>query len=149
MKSRIVPEPAALQVRRKVTAAPERVFAAWTNAAELKAWWGPKGVRCIAAEIDLRVGGRYRIGNELPDGSVLWIEGVFEVIEAPRLLEYTWSTSPASTERVVVRFEPTESGTEIIIDHSRIPTAALRDGHESGWLDCLDGLADFLRDCGA
>jgi uncharacterized protein YndB with AHSA1/START domain len=43
--------------------------------------WGPEGVSCIAAEVDLRVGGRYRIANKFPDGRVFWIVGELQIIE--------------------------------------------------------------------
>jgi len=33
--------------------------------AQLKQWWGPESVVCVDAQIDLRVGGRYRIANRL------------------------------------------------------------------------------------
>ncbi len=59
-----------LVVRRTIKAGPERVFEAWTRPELLLAWWGPRPVRCSGAEVDLRVGGRYRIDNQLPDGAL-------------------------------------------------------------------------------
>lgn len=136
----------SLETRRFVPASPERVFAAWTDPAELEKWWGPANVRCISAEIDLRVGGRYRIGNELPDRTIVWIDGVFERIERPTLLVYTWRTAAdsPSTEVVTVRMHSQDSGTEVIVTHERIETPALRDQHVHGWEGCLDGLAGYL-----
>ena len=110
-------------------------------------WWGPRGVTCIAADIDLRVGGHYRLGNALPDGTVLWITGRFEVIERPNLLVYTWTveTKTESDERVTVRFDEIDcNGTMLSLTHERIPTDALRDQHQTGWIGCLDGLAEHL-----
>lgn len=135
-----------LETRRVVAAPPERVLAAWTTPDEMRKWWGPANVKCIAAEIDLRVGGSYRIGNELPDRTVLWIEGEFERIEAPRLLVYTWRVGDksAADERVTVRFEPHGDGTEVIVKHERIASAELRDQHLNGWNGCLDGLEEYL-----
>lgn len=103
-------------------------------------------MRCVAAEVDLRVGGRYRIGNEMPDKSLLWIEGEFERVEAPRLLVYTWRVGeqPAPTERVTVRFEAAGDGTEVTVLHERIATPALRDRHLAGWNGCLEGLARYF-----
>ncbi len=108
-------------------------------------WWGPRGVRCVGAELDLRVGGRYRIGNELPDGTRLWIAGAFELVERPHKLVYSWSLEPGSgdPERVTVRFEPRGGGCEVIVVHERVATEAQRDGHEQGWTGCLEGLAAF------
>lgn len=136
---------ARIALRRIIPASPARVFEAWTSPAELMRWWGPAGVRCIGAEIDLSVGGRYRIGNQLPDERLVWIEGEFERVEPPHLLVYTWSTEPGGAdERVTVRFDSFANGTEVTVEHAKIPTEALRDQHASGWQGCLDGLERYL-----
>ena len=136
----------SLRVQKLIPASPERVFRAWTNADELQEWWGPQGVRCLSADVDLKPGGQYRIGNELPDGTILWIGGEFETIERPHLLIYSWilEIEDPRTERVTVRFEPHEVGTELILTHELISTSVLRDQHQQGWIGCTDGLIDFL-----
>ncbi|HEX2689442.1 MAG TPA: SRPBCC domain-containing protein [Kofleriaceae bacterium] len=132
----------ALTVRRVIAAHPTKLFEAWTTPALLRAWWGPRNVRCIEADVDLRVGGAYRIGNQLPDGRVLWITGAFELIERPNKLVYSWQISNEPTSRVTVRFEPVELGsTEVTVYHERIGSIAVRDDHSAGWTDCLQGLA--------
>jgi uncharacterized protein YndB with AHSA1/START domain len=135
-----------LVVRRTIRATPERLFDAWTQPSEFKQWWGPDGVTCIAAEIDLRVGGRYRIGNQFPDGSVVWIVGEFQVIEAAHRLIYTWQIEDSfePSELVIVQFEPRGGATEVIITHTRIPDRTKRNRHEQGWLGCLNGLAQYV-----
>jgi len=150
-----------LLARRTIAASPERLFAAWTEPAQLRQWWGPEQVTCEAAEMDLRVGGRYRLANQFPDGSVWWISGTFETIVAPRLLIYSWELSagdlspgaeppPAqAAERVIVRFEPRGDATEVIVQHERIADETARISHEKGWFGCLDGLAEYLAAGGA
>lgn len=135
-----------LIVRRTIRATPERLFEAWTTAEQLRQWWGPAGVTCPVAEVDLRVGGRYRLANETPDGTV-WISGEFERITRPEELVYTWSIEPASKppERVTVRFEAKEGSTEVVVIHERIETEAARDEHQRGWQGCLDGLDELFR----
>jgi uncharacterized protein YndB with AHSA1/START domain len=59
-------EPAArpsLTLTRRFSAAPEKVYAAWADPQKLVQWFGPGSVEegSVRAEIDLRVGGRYRI----------------------------------------------------------------------------------------
>ena len=130
--------------RRTIAAPPETLFAAWTEPRHLVRWWGPKDVECTAAEVDLQVGGRYRLANRFPDGTVIWIAGSFELIEPPRRLVYTWAHEPFADEtlhtRVTVRFDPKPEGTEIIIIHQRFTDEAVRDAHSAGWTGCLDGL---------
>ena len=134
-----------LVVRRTIRASAEKLFAAWTEPAQLKAWWGPQGVRCIGAELDLRVGGSYRIGNQLPDGSIIWIVGEFERIDRPRKLVFSWRLEGVESdpERVTVQFEPVGDATEVIVTHERIANRALREQHEQGWIGCLEGLARY------
>jgi len=150
-----------LVVRRTIRATPERLFEAWTRPDQLQKWWGPKSVTCIAAEVDLKVGGRYRIANQFPDGNILWIAGEFEIIERPRKLAYTWALEPQNkrppdqgdrpesdagpSERVVVTFEARGPDTEVIVTHERILNPAMRDRHEQGWFGCLEGLEEYLR----
>ena len=135
-----------LVVRRTIRATPERLFEAWTEPAQLRRWWGPQDVECLDAQVDLRVGGQYRIANRFPDGRILWIAGQFEVIEPPDRLVYTWSVEPQTVqERVTVRFERRLVGTEVVVVHERIADARTRDQHEQGWRECLEGLAVWSR----
>lgn len=136
-----------LVVRRTVEATAEELFAAWTEPEQLLRWWGPPSITCEWVELDPRVGGAYRIGNTLPDGTLLWIFGEFEVVEPPFRLVYTWRTDPGSNvpERVSVRFEPMGQVTQVTIVHERIPDPGTRERHEAGWFGCCDGLVDYLR----
>jgi uncharacterized protein YndB with AHSA1/START domain len=136
----------ALVVRRTIRAPIARVFDAWTQPEQLRRWWGPRPVTCSDAEVDLRVGGVYRIGNALPDGTILWISGEFEVVEPPHRLVYTWRVEgkerPAlQRSRVTVRFEARDGGTEVLVVHERIESEETRDDHEKGWNGCLASLA--------
>jgi uncharacterized protein YndB with AHSA1/START domain len=134
-----------LVVRRTIRASPERLFEAWTRPEQLRAWWGPRPVTCSAADVDLRVGGRYRIANALPDGGTVVIEGEFRAIEPPRRLVYTWCLAEsAESSLVTVRFDPRGQETEVVVVHEKVPSVAIRDSHEKGWSGCLDGLAAFL-----
>jgi uncharacterized protein YndB with AHSA1/START domain len=131
-----------LVARRTIRAPRERVFAAWTEPEQLRAWWGPRPVTCKDAEVDLRVGGRLRIVNALPDGSTLTIHGEFRAVDPPRRLVYTWTMDDGAREQslVTVTFESRGEHTEVVVVHEDIPSEPVRESHEEGWRGCLDGL---------
>ena len=132
-----------LVVTKIIPASPERLFAAWTEPEQLKQWWGPESVTCIEAEVDLRLGGCYRIGNRFPDGSVVWITGRFHLIDAPRKLIYSWQVAATAEEELVtVSFRATTDGqTEVTVVHEHIPNRTVRKRHRQGWIECLRKLA--------
>ena len=134
-----------LVVRQTIQATAEFLFDAWTQPVRLKEWWGPSGVKCVDAQIDLRIGGKYRIANQLADGKIIWITGIYEHIEVPHKLVYTWCVERASgpIERVTVEFAPRDRETEVIVTHERITDPRVRDQHEAGWRGCLDGLIEY------
>jgi uncharacterized protein YndB with AHSA1/START domain len=134
-----------ISLSRVIKAPREFVFDAWTKPSLLMKWWGPAGVECPAAEVDLREGGEYRIANRLPDGGVTWISGVFERVRPPEELVYSWNIGQPGVDgsRVTVAFRPHDEGTEVTVVHERLMAA--RDMHLEGWNGCLDGLAALFE----
>lgn len=135
-------QPTALTLTRLIRAPREAVFAAWTEPELLKQWWGPGPVTCPEAHVDLREGGAYRIANLEADGSITWISGHFERVQAPEELVYTWNVSilPAGATLVRVKFLLHPQGTELMLVHERFAVEAVRDMHLQGWGGCLDKL---------
>ncbi len=139
-------QPTALTLSRIIRAPHERVFAAWTDPALLKKWWGPGPVSCPEAHVDLREGGEYRLANLETDGSIVWISGRFQRVREPEELVYTWSVSivPGAPTLVRVMFLPHLEGTRLELSHERFALDAIRDMHAEGWGGCLDKLEDLL-----
>ena len=131
--------PTAVSMTRVIRAPRERVFAAWTDPEILRRWWGPGPVVCPEAHIDLREGGEYRIANRQPDGSIVWISGIFERVRRPEQLVYTWSVSayPENATLVTLDFREHPEGTELVLHHERFADAATRDMHMAGWEGCF------------
>jgi uncharacterized protein YndB with AHSA1/START domain len=71
----------------------DRVWKAWTEAERLAQWWGPKGLACRVARLDLGPGGRFHYAMTTPEGQTLW--GKFEYCDviAPRRLVFVVSFS--------------------------------------------------------
>ena len=61
-------EKTSLEIIRFINVPPARVYAAWTDPAQLKEWWGPEDVRTRSLTADVRVGGKYRWDLTSPQG---------------------------------------------------------------------------------
>ncbi len=138
-------KPETLRLSRILPAAPEAVFAAWTDPASLSQWFDPGGVSVTLAEIDARVGGRLVInmrGNE--SGRDFPHDGEFLEVDPPRRLVFTWRTPWEQESRVTLELVPHEGGTELTLIHERIPNAELRDSYQGGWTRVLESLEGHL-----
>lgn len=139
-----------LTTSRLIAGTPDRLFKLWTDPAHVQRWWGPEGVDCPYAELDLKQGGAYRIANRMSDGTVVWISGEFEVVDPPSLLVYTWRTDANAPvpERVTVRFAAQGDMTELTVLHELVPDVETMRSHENGWCGCLDALAEYAAELG-
>src|SRR5258708_10206346 len=82
---------ASLIVRRTYAVPPARLLGAWSDPTDLMKWFGPQGLDTPVAEIDFRVGGRYRFGmRPLPDGELIFVNGEYREI-GPARIQFTWS----------------------------------------------------------
>ena len=140
-----------LEYRKFIRAPRERVFAAWTKPELLVNWWGPEKVTCPEAEVDLRVGGKYRLANLQPDGHIIWISGTFETVHPPEKLVYDWNVEAmgVASTLVTVQFNEHADGTELILTHERFSAPAVRDMHLQGWGGCGDKLARLVESSNA
>ena len=86
------PTETSLRVERTFDASPEEVFDAWTNPEVLRRWWRPNPAWSTpVAEVDLRVGGRYRISMEDPEsGTKHTAGGKYSEVSRPQRLVYSW-----------------------------------------------------------
>ena len=83
-------------IARRFAAPRAMVFAAWTEADQLKRWFGPKGSTMPACTMDLRPGGFFHYCLEMPGGVVLWGRWVFREILAPERIVLVQSFSDAA-----------------------------------------------------
>lgn len=74
-------------IERVFDAPRELVWEAWTNPEHVAHWWGPKGFGGAACELDLRVGGAFRLDLCASDGSVYPCVGTFrEIVKHERIV---------------------------------------------------------------
>ena len=136
---------AVLRITRRFAAPRERVFAAFTETEQFKQWWGPKSMRCPAAEIDPRPGGRFHAEMLSSEGNTHIIEGLFREVTPPSRLVFTWAWQHGDYQDletlVTLEFHVTDGGTELVLTHEKLADERARDLHGEGWassFDCLD-----------
>lgn len=90
MEPRLAERP-SLTLTRRYPVAPEKVWRAWTEPEAVKRWFGPgPGEPVSAAELDVRVGGRFRIVFGGADGKAHECAGVYREVVPNRKLVFTW-----------------------------------------------------------
>jgi len=134
--------PTELRLERTFAAQPERVFAAWTEPEVLRRWWAAAvDGDTPRADVDLRVGGAYRLTMRDPEGTEFTVAGTFTEIDPPHRLAYTWAWQGLDVDtRVTVEFLAEGDGTRVVITHTGLPSDELRAQHEHGWIAVLDNL---------
>ncbi len=141
----------SLQVSRTIGADAETLFRAWTDPQALMHWWRQEGDGWGFAEasIDLRVGGRYRLGMTDPEGKAHVAIGVYREIERPVRLVFTWSWEDAGNgvkdTLVTIEFKNVgDNLTKVIVTHERFVDATRMHRHERGWTELLGLVERFV-----
>ena len=140
----------SLKLTRSFKVPRVRVFQAWTDPEELKKWWQlGHGWKLTVADVDLRVGGRYRIGlSSTQNASRHQVTGTFREISVPERLVYTWNVedpgSKGEESLVTVEFLDKGASTEVVLKHDRLVAKESRQNTYDGWLIVLEGLARLL-----
>ena len=137
-----------LRITRVFAAPREKVFRAWTDPEALRKWFAPSdGYTTRIPELDLTVGGRYRVEMTSPDGKVHIVTGAYREVRPPEKLVYTWKweNDPGMGETLVsVEFHDRGGRTELVLTHELFPSDKARQEHNKGWGGCLDRLEKFV-----
>ncbi len=146
---------AAVQLQRTIPAPPEQVYRAWLEPDLLQRWLAPAGLEVTRAEVDERVGGRYRIWQANADGQVGggFECQILELVPGERLV-FRWGfvgpdrdAGPTYDSLLTITLEEaTGGGTMLTLLHEQLDAlhAALPHVAESvgiGWGMALDKLA--------
>ena len=147
-----------LVVERTFKASPERVFDAFTDPEQLTQWWWPEGFTCPAAEVDFRVGGRYKLAMQWPEAIPMsdqfahHMAGEYFEIDRPRRL--LMSGRAVNDEQgelfatlIEVTLDERDGGTALTMRQSYfdpMPPPEALGGAEQGWKEQLDKLERLL-----
>jgi uncharacterized protein YndB with AHSA1/START domain len=139
----------SLTIKRRINAAPAKIYAAWTDPEKLAAWFGvPAKMKqgSLRAETDLRVGGQYRISFDGIDGEYFEVGGIYREIVPNELLvmSWAWHSTPERESQLTITLKPEGAGTLLTLHHEQFFDEAARDGHEKGWTELLGQLERSL-----
>jgi uncharacterized protein YndB with AHSA1/START domain len=129
------------------------VFKAWTDPKHLRSWWGPKVFTNPVCEVDVRVGGSWRIVMRAPNGDEYPGGGVYKEIVEPERLVFTNNAFDKDGNIIL------EGCTTVMLADERGKTkltlqtraaaraacaAAFLQGMGAGWTQSLERLAEEL-----
>jgi len=142
------PQSPSLTLKRRLAAPAQKVFAAWTDPEKIVRWFGPAETvdGSVIANMDVRVGGRYRIRFKTMDGEQHEVGGEYKEIKPSERLVFSWAwhSTPERESLVTVTLKPDGDGTMLTLLHERFFDDKARDGHNRGWTGTLEKLAGYL-----
>jgi uncharacterized protein YndB with AHSA1/START domain len=136
-----------IQVSRRITAPPERVFDAWLDPTSVGRWLfaTPDGTM-ERVEVDPRVGGRFLIA-ERRGGELAEHFGEYLEIERPHRLVFSFAAiRDSGYTKVTVTIAADGAGSLLTLVHEMDPQwAEYADRTRQGWTMILDGLANAVE----
>lgn len=121
------------------------VFAMWTDPVHFRAWMGPGEYACTEAQMDVRVGGRYRgVIRSTATGDSIFSGAYREVTPHTRLV-FTWmweDTGPSANIEtlITITFEERNGKTVQTFHQMKLRNRERRDAHVRGWEGAFDKL---------
>jgi uncharacterized protein YndB with AHSA1/START domain len=143
-----------LLLTRTFDAPRELVFAAFTDARHLAAWWGPEGFTTPDAAADVRPGGALRLDMHGPDGTVYRGGGTYREITPPERLVFETTILDGSdvelaqilnTVTLIERNGKTELTLTCRVLHAAPVVAPHLADMKQGWMSSLECLAAYLE----
>ena len=138
-----------VSLHRVINASPEKVYRAFTEALAMAAWLPPYGFLCTVHEMEVKVGGRYKMSfTNFTTGNSHSFGGQYLEIRPNEFLKYTdqFDDPNLPGEMITtVQLRKAVIGTEIKIFQEGIPAAIPADMCYLGWQDSLDKLKKLVE----
>ena len=142
-------EKTSLEIKRFINAPRAHVYAAWTDPAQLKLWFGPEWVKTRDFFCEVRPGGKFRWDLVDRDGEEKTIGGDYREIIPGKRIVFTWKHLDDKawenrTSIVTLELSDRDGGTELRLRHEQLLSEESRDRHNEGWNSLLDRLEQFI-----
>ena len=133
-----------VRISKMMPARREDVFNAWLDAEGMRTWMCPGDIKQTVAEIDARVGGKFRIVMHGEENDYE-MTGEYVEIDPPARIAFTWNSHPTvAGSLVTLEFHDRGEETELVLTHERLPSAEIAGQHEAGWESILEKLTKRL-----
>src|SRR5688572_8269969 len=125
-----------LVVTRTFNGPPHLVFEAWTRPELFRQWWVPKslGMTLLSCEMDVRVGGTYRLVFALGDAEAAFF-GTYQDVEPHSRLVWTNEESDEGSVTTVTFAE--DRGMTLVVMHELYPSKEALDVAGTGATDAM------------
>lgn len=138
----------SITLKRHIKAPPAKLFAAWTQAPQLARWFGPHETApdTVKAELDVRVGGRFRVSFNAVDGEYHEVGGTYREVVPDQRLQFTWAwhSTPERESLVTITVVPDGEGSMLTLLHEQFFDEKAAEGHKHGWTGTLDKLEQYV-----
>lgn len=132
----------SLKLERTYKQSPDKVWAAWTDPAAMRAWFYPGDVSSVVVErFDVRKGGDVRIQfGPGPMGTPTAIGKIIDVVPGKRIaFTWNWEGAPTMTDSIVtIEMVKAGSGTKVTLRHDGLPSRDVADHFGGGWTGIMD-----------
>ena len=135
-----------LKIARIIPAPREEVFEAWTTAESLKEWICPEGSSVSHIELDVQIGGTFRIELQHVEEGEMVITGIYREIRPPEKLVFTWVSKHTHYRDSLVTLDFLAHGeaTELILRQTQLPDEEAVTLHADTWAQLLEHLEDSV-----
>src|SRR5882757_11025041 len=125
-----------LVVTRTFNAPARIVFEAWTKPELLRQWWVPKsmGMSLLSCDMDVRVGGKYRLEFAHGDSNAAFFGTYKEVTPHSRLV---WTNEESDEGSVTTVTFAEEGGKTLLVMHELYPSKEALDAAGTGAADAM------------
>ena len=140
-----------LRLVRMFDAPRERLYAAWTDREQFAQWFGPQGVTTVSCDLDVRVGGTWRMMGRGAEQRYA-VSGRYLEVKPPERLSFTWAfhdkddhATPRGHETIVtIEFKALGGKTQMTMVQGSFATRTDTEAHNRGWTSTFTKLDALL-----
>ncbi len=139
----------SLTMSRNFKAPKQAVYDAWTKEEALTSWFAPTSeMSTVVHEMELKIGGKYRISMIEPGGTTHVIHGEYVALNPYDQIVFTWeweSDEEQVNSLVTIDLSENNGTTNMMLLHEKLASQESVDLHTEGWTGCVAQLEAFVN----